>query len=796
MTVPLGVGRPSVVQTSKQHIAVRVVKCSDRQCTDGLRTRLRWFPAHQGCYFGSTSPNRNETANAAARGLTRRVVAPASLVLAEGVATDDEDDEEEAELVTSYADVLEWYRSARRSMPDPHPQLTREQAVLYRQLQTNSVLTPALARFICPDVYESSKCSVCNSATATLTHVLWDCKLNTEEAAAYPGRLPTDIARAVTAQDSEQQLQAVQRIETALARQTRRDAPDGTQTSELRLHAQLRAALPYPHLVRSRQTPGAASRVLDSAAADFSTQVRAPFSIWCLVGQLGTAWPYYMSRPSYRGVGPGQSVLLDQQCSAGCSSSHSGGKFERTDDANYAGTHSYTEIPSAHAQPSAARGPRRFRLSISDRFVKGDDGPSTSDRPAIALELAPRPTTTKRHFAASGMSARHCAPHGLNADSMRIPPEPCDMPNTATAFNIGSRSRRRAVVDSSESEAEAIAVCHSKWVTFVTPISRASQEIEERGRKDDCHESSGVLECTRSRCVESTDGIDKGSNTIRTEGLGLQHLSSTRHLDLSHLIEAASAQLARAGNTARGWSALEFVDDQPRPEPLEEKLAAWDPCQADSYALSPPGELELFELDMFDARRTRRPKPAPRKVALCRASKSSCPRSPTSPAKSKKLLPVTAADSTVHEDLHWFIESCEQSATSPQLCDRATTAASSTPKAEARAACRYTKACWATKRQACKAFALPSTKPRSTTSTGRREDVSPYAPKPSKSDFLDDLNSMSAEESRHVVLPVASGIEEDKPKEGDAKSDEPDEQEAAARREKKHHHKRDRKKRH
>lgn len=38
-----------------------------------------------------------------------------------------------------------------------------------------------------------------------------------EEAAAYPGRLPTDIASAVTAQDLGQQLQAVQRIETALA---------------------------------------------------------------------------------------------------------------------------------------------------------------------------------------------------------------------------------------------------------------------------------------------------------------------------------------------------------------------------------------------------------------------------------------------------------------------------------------------------------------------------------------------------------------------------------------------------
>ncbi|KAH7933423.1 hypothetical protein HPB49_012476 [Dermacentor silvarum] len=227
---PTEVGLSGTTCTSATVTTATVANCCDRQCTDGLRTRLRWFPAHQGCYFGSTSPNRNETANAAARGLTRRVVAPASLVLAEGVATDDEDNEEEAELVRSYADVLEWYRSARRSMPDPHPQLTREQAVLYRQLlQTNSVLTPAFARFICPDVYESAKCSVCNSATATLTHVLWDCKLNPEEAAAYPGRLPTDIASAVTAQDSEQQLQAVQRIETALARQTRRDAPDGTQ---------------------------------------------------------------------------------------------------------------------------------------------------------------------------------------------------------------------------------------------------------------------------------------------------------------------------------------------------------------------------------------------------------------------------------------------------------------------------------------------------------------------------------------------------------------------------------------
>lgn len=58
---------------------------------------------------------------------------------------------------------------------------------------------------------------------------MWDCELHPEEAAAYPGRLPKDIARAVLAQDSVEQLQAVQRIEAALARQTRRDAYDAIQ---------------------------------------------------------------------------------------------------------------------------------------------------------------------------------------------------------------------------------------------------------------------------------------------------------------------------------------------------------------------------------------------------------------------------------------------------------------------------------------------------------------------------------------------------------------------------------------
>ncbi|XP_037562084.1 uncharacterized protein LOC119441539 [Dermacentor silvarum] len=552
-----------------------------------------------------------------------------------------------------------------------------------------------------------------------------------------------------------------------------------------------------------------------------------------------------MSGSSYRGIGPGNPPFLDQEDAAGCSSSHSGGRLEKTGDDNYASTHSSTEIHSADAQPWTARGAHpsagKTKLEILGRLLKGNDGPPTSDHPARAL--APRPTSTKRDFAASRISARHSVPLGLNAHSRRIPRDRCEVPIPATAYSIGSRSRTTAVEDSSESEAEAIAVRRSKWVTFGAPSPQASQEIEDRARKDDCHESSGVPESTPSRCVESTDAIDHGSNTGRTEESDVQHLSRTPHLDLSDLIEATSAQLERVGSTERRWSAQELGDDHSRPESLEEKVAAWDPCQ-ETYALSPPGELELFELDMYDPRRTRRPKAAPLKAVPCCASKPSCALWPTSPPKSKKVLPVTATDSSMYEDLHWFIESSEQSATTSPLCDRATAAGALTPKAEAPPASH---AC-ATKRQADKALAPvnkaeapsaairvsrslcglreelspqrvrvnsmagtstapPAVMPNSyiptkpATSTGRREDVSPYAPKPSSSDGLDDLNWMPAMESRQVqqtteVGPVASRTEEDKAKGVDARSDEPDEQEAVARGEKKHHPKHDRKKHH
>lgn len=97
--------------------------------------------------------------------------------------------------------------------------------MLFRQLQTRSVITPALARHVCPDIYESDVCSVCASARATLTHILWDCSRYPTEAAAPQGRLPDSIARAVASSDLTEQLQAVQQLEAALARRKPGVAP-------------------------------------------------------------------------------------------------------------------------------------------------------------------------------------------------------------------------------------------------------------------------------------------------------------------------------------------------------------------------------------------------------------------------------------------------------------------------------------------------------------------------------------------------------------------------------------------
>ncbi|KAH7934414.1 hypothetical protein HPB52_024236 [Rhipicephalus sanguineus] len=318
-----------------------------------------------------------------------------------------------------------------------------------------------------------------------------------------------------------------------------------------------------------------------------------------------------MSGSSFSGTGSGQPPFLDQRDLAGSSSSHSGGRFERTDDANFSGTHSCPDSHCVDVQQPTGREARRSvgktKLTASDHSEKGDDRPRPSDHPGSAP--AARPTSAKRNSAAPRISACHSAPVALAGDSMQIPWERCDVPKVAPAYNRESRSHscRAEVAESSESEAEAIAVRQSKWATYGMPLVQSSK----KPKNEDAELT--VVEAVVYRS--------------RTEGSDQHHLNN--YLNISDLFEAASAQLERAGNTERPWAASEFGDDEAQAQSLEQKVAAWDPCQEDSYALSPPGELELFELDMFD------PGALDDRI----------------PPKIKKLLPVKAADSSMYEDL-------------------------------------------------------------------------------------------------------------------------------------------------
>lgn len=170
-----------------------------------LAIYLKWFPAHMGPHIsGKGNTNHNETAHAAARDLTNRTAAEVDTDTSESYNAS-------KEPMNTYSEIVTWYRLSRRTMPPPHPGLTRAEAVLYRQLQTHSVLTPALARYVCPEVYETDICRLCKDQRATLAHILWQCNN-----AATGTTLPQEIEDAKCSANLDTQLQAVNTIIAAL----------------------------------------------------------------------------------------------------------------------------------------------------------------------------------------------------------------------------------------------------------------------------------------------------------------------------------------------------------------------------------------------------------------------------------------------------------------------------------------------------------------------------------------------------------------------------------------------------
>ncbi|KAH7973711.1 hypothetical protein HPB49_004064 [Dermacentor silvarum] len=182
--------------------------------TKSTTTHLRWFPAHVGVIPGGAA-NRNEEADVVARELAYRAAPPRP-------SEADEADFLDPDPLLDYGGILAWYREGRRALSGPHPRLGRREGVLLRQLQTGTVVTPALARHVCPGLFESATCSVCARELATLAHVLWGC--DACAGGTVRDSLPPDMEHYISSPDHQAQLQAIQRLDAALARQKRTEA--------------------------------------------------------------------------------------------------------------------------------------------------------------------------------------------------------------------------------------------------------------------------------------------------------------------------------------------------------------------------------------------------------------------------------------------------------------------------------------------------------------------------------------------------------------------------------------------
>uniref|UniRef100_A0A224Z9T6 Tick transposon n=1 Tax=Rhipicephalus zambeziensis TaxID=60191 RepID=A0A224Z9T6_9ACAR len=125
-----------------------------REDEDQIPISLVWVPAHAG------NPG-NEAAHWQAREFVNRAMSRAT------------DPKELGEPLTSYHEIAQHYRLARRTKPPPHPKLTKPQEIAWRRLQTNSFPCPQIYTHIYPDLF-SLHCSQCGSV-ASLSHILWDC---------------------------------------------------------------------------------------------------------------------------------------------------------------------------------------------------------------------------------------------------------------------------------------------------------------------------------------------------------------------------------------------------------------------------------------------------------------------------------------------------------------------------------------------------------------------------------------------------------------------------------------------
>lgn len=138
-------------------VAYNIIRETKRE--PGTKTALIWTPAHSGM------PG-NEFAHEAARDLIYR--APQSPADALPDETEDARDP-----LTTYREILYHYRCSRKKYPEAHGNLSRSQAIAWRQIQTGTFPNPLLYSYYYPGTV-SDLCKACGTR-ADLKHIIWAC---------------------------------------------------------------------------------------------------------------------------------------------------------------------------------------------------------------------------------------------------------------------------------------------------------------------------------------------------------------------------------------------------------------------------------------------------------------------------------------------------------------------------------------------------------------------------------------------------------------------------------------------
>lgn len=207
--------KPAIVNFATNNVHGTTARVCSTIARPETNVTVKWFPAHAGEL--DAGPNRNEEADTEAHALTSR--GSPSTHSSESQRPDVEDEEY---LITTYGDVLQWYRTSRRLYPPPHRDLQRSEAATLRQLQVQAIWTPVWAKHVCPEVYTTDICQHCKKARATQRHLLWDCAPppgNQEEA------MPTAISSKIISREPGKQRDVVQHVLSILERQRPKAAP-------------------------------------------------------------------------------------------------------------------------------------------------------------------------------------------------------------------------------------------------------------------------------------------------------------------------------------------------------------------------------------------------------------------------------------------------------------------------------------------------------------------------------------------------------------------------------------------